>query len=93
MADVLTAGSPAEAVGLLTQLAANVVAENPPDDWDQVPPIEHLVNAIGHLSAASRHVPHLTEGLLSPADHRLLQAHCARASIYLALLAFQPPID
>ncbi|HYH47813.1 MAG TPA: hypothetical protein VEG34_19175 [Thermoanaerobaculia bacterium] len=90
MEDIVTAGSAAEAVGLLARLAADSVDRNCHEDWDQVAPVDHLINAIGHLSAAARHVPHLTIGLLSPPDHRLFQAHCARASIFLAFLAFQP---
>jgi len=90
MEDIVTAGSPAEAVGLLARLAADSVDRDFHHDWDQVAPIEHLINALRHLSAAARHVPHLTEGLLSAPDHRLFQAHCTRASIFLAFLAFQP---
>jgi hypothetical protein len=81
----------AEALLRLVQLAADSLGRQPmPRAWSQDPPTEHLLKALGHLSAAGNFVPLLTDGTIGSPERVLLQAHCARATIFLALLAFQP---
>ena len=85
-----TAAAP-EALRQLAELAQESLGRQPiPEAWCDEAPAEHLIKALGHLSAAGNFVPLLTDGTLTAPDRALLQAHCARAAIFLALLAFQP---
>jgi hypothetical protein len=80
-----------EALRRLADLAQETLGRQPmAEDWCDEAPAEHLLKALGHLSAAGNFVPLLTDGTLTAPDRALLQAHCARAAIFLALLAFQP---